>query len=125
MHRRKRNPGGCGPEDAPAQCRVAAHLRGRQRRKGIAWDRDNVIKCVAPGEDPRSTREGEPGEGKPVTTGADDGIEEAIKTVQQHRVRRLPVIDGHALVGMPNQSDIAKNHSEDRVGDLVKFISFD
>jgi CBS domain-containing protein len=36
----------------------------------------------------------------PETIGADDSIEEAIQTMKEHKVRRLPVIDGHELVGM-------------------------
>ena len=38
-------------------------------------------------------------------------------------VRRLPVIDGHDLVGMISQADIARNLPEDRVGELVGAIS--
>ena len=38
-------------------------------------------------------------------------------------VRRLPVIDGHDLVGMVSQADIARNLPEDKVGDLVEAIS--
>jgi CBS domain-containing protein len=51
-----------------------------------------------------------------VTVGADDSIEEAIRTMQDHQVRRLPVIDGHGLVGILTQADIAGNYPEDRVG---------
>ena len=94
------------------------------RLKGILTDRDIVIKCLAEGGDPRSATAGELGQGKPVTIGADDSIEEAIRTMQQHQVRRLPVIDGHDLVGMLSQADIARNYPEDRVGELVEFISY-
>ena len=95
------------------------------RLKGMISDRDIVLKAVAHGEDPGSVLAGSLGEGKPVTIGADDGIEEAIATMQEHQVRRLPVIDGRTLVGMLSQADIAKNYPEDRVGDLLKFISFE
>lgn len=44
--------------------------------------------------------------------------------MQQHQIRRLPVIDGHNLVGMLSQADIARNYPEDRVGELVEFISY-
>jgi hypothetical protein len=54
---------------------------------------------LAKGKDPSSTKVGELGEGKPVTIGADDSIEEALKTMSSHQVRRLPVIDGQKLVG--------------------------
>jgi CBS domain-containing protein len=94
------------------------------RLKGMLTDRDIVVKCLAEGGDPRSVTAGELGEGKPVTIGADDTIEEAIRTMQDHKVRRLPVIDGHQLVGILSQADIARNYPEERVGELVEFISY-
>jgi CBS domain-containing protein len=94
------------------------------RLKGMVTDRDIVVKCLAVGGDPRTVRSGELAEGKPVTIGADDSIEEAIRTMTQHQVRRLPVIDGHDLVGMLSQADIARNYPEDKVGQLVEFISY-
>jgi hypothetical protein len=36
---------------------------------------------------------------------------------------RLPVIDGHDLVRMISQADIAKNLPEDEIGQLVEAIS--
>lgn len=92
--------------------------------KGVLTDRDIVVKALAEGMEPTSTRAGALAEGKPVTIGADDSIEEAIRTMQEHKVRRLPVIDGHELVGMLAQADIARNFPEDRVGELVEFISY-
>jgi CBS domain-containing protein len=94
------------------------------RLKGMLTDRDIVVKCLAEGGDPRSAKAGDLAEGKPVTIGADDSIEEAIRTMQDHQVRRLPVIDGHKLVGVISQADIARNYPEDRVGELVAFISY-
>ena len=94
------------------------------RLKGMLTDRDIVVRCLAEGGDPKSTTAGDLAAGKPVTIGADDTIEEAIRTMQQHQVRRLPVIDGHNLVGMLSQADIARNYPEDRVGELVEFISY-
>jgi CBS domain-containing protein len=58
-----------------------------------------------------------------VTIGADDSIEEALRTMTDHGVRRLPVIDGHDLIGIVSQADIAKNLPDDKVADLVEAIS--
>jgi CBS domain-containing protein len=93
------------------------------RLKGMLTDRDIVVKVLAQGKDPGSTKAGELGDGKPVTIGADDSIELAIQTMADHQVRRLPVIDGHDLVGIVSQADIAKNADEDDVGKLVEAIS--
>jgi CBS domain-containing protein len=95
------------------------------RLKGMVTDRDIVIKCLAIGTDPRQVKAGQLAQGKPVTIGADDSVEEAIQTMTDHQVRRLPVIDGHDLVGMISQADIARSMPENRVGELVEIISFD
>jgi CBS domain-containing protein len=95
------------------------------RLKGMLTDRDIVVKALAQGKDPASTRAGElgVGDGKTVTIGADDSIEEALHTMSDHQVRRLPVIDGHRLVGIISQADIARNYDEEKVGELVEAIS--
>ena len=93
------------------------------RLKGMLTDRDIVVKVLAEGKDPASTTAGELGQGKPVTIGADDSIQLAIQTMADHKVRRLPVIDGHDLVGIVSQADIAKNAEDDDIGRLVEVIS--
>lgn len=93
------------------------------RLKGMLTDRDIVVKCIADGGDPTATTAGQLGQGKPVTIGADDDVSEALATMKAHQVRRLPVIDGHDLVGMLTQADVALNLPDDRVGDVVEYIS--
>jgi CBS domain-containing protein len=93
------------------------------RLKGMVTDRDIVVKVLAQGKDPDSVRAGELGEGKPVTIGADDSVEEAIRTMKDHKVRRLPVIDGHRLIGIVSQADVARSVDEEHVGELVEAIS--
>jgi len=93
------------------------------RLKGMLTDRDIVVKVLAQGKDPASTTAGDLGEGKPVTIGADDSIDEALKAMTEHKVRRLPVIDGHDLVGIVSQADLARQIDEEKVGDLVQAIS--
>jgi CBS domain-containing protein len=93
------------------------------RLAGMITDRDIVVKCLAEGGDPTSTRVADLAEGKPVTIGADDPVEEILRTMTQYGVRRLPVIDGHDLIGMVSQADVAKNLPDDHVADLVEAIS--
>ncbi|MEA2281852.1 MAG: hypothetical protein QOK21_2459 [Solirubrobacteraceae bacterium] len=95
------------------------------RLKGMLTDRDIVVKVLAQGKDPSSTQAGQLGQGdaKTVTIGADDPIDEALRTMIDHKVRRLPVIDGHDLVGIISQADIARNLDDGKTGDLVEAIS--
>jgi CBS domain-containing protein len=93
------------------------------RLAGMITDRDIVVKCIADGGDPSSVKVAELAEGKPVTIGADDPVEEILRTMTQYGVRRLPVIDGHDLIGIVSQADVAKNLPEQRIGDLVEAIS--
>ncbi|HEX3433325.1 MAG TPA: CBS domain-containing protein [Solirubrobacteraceae bacterium] len=58
-----------------------------------------------------------------VHGGADDSAEEALRTMSEHKVRRLPVIDGHELIGVISQGDLATELGPDRVGELVGAIS--
>ena len=95
------------------------------RLKGMLTDRDIVVKVLAEGKDPSSTKAGElgTGDGTVVTIGADDSVDEALATMSKNQVRRLPVIDGKKLVGIVSQADIARNIDEEKVGDLVEAIS--
>jgi CBS domain-containing protein len=93
------------------------------RLKGMLTDRDIVVKVIAEGRDPQACKAGELAQGKPVTIGADDSVEEALRTMTEYKVRRLPVIDGHDLIGMVSQADIATNIDDAQIGALVESIS--
>lgn len=93
------------------------------RLKGMITDRDIVVKVVAKGQNPANVTAGSLAQGKPTTVGADDSLDEAVRTMVQYKVRRLPVIDGHDLVGMLSQADLAKALPADKAGELVQGIS--
>ena len=96
----------------------------QERLQGMLTDRDIAVKVVAEGKDPKKTKVGDVAQGTEVVTiGADDSVEEALRTMKDHKVRRLPVIDGTSVVGMVSQADIATNLPDDKVGDLVEAIS--
>jgi CBS domain-containing protein len=94
-----------------------------ERLKGMLTDRDIVVKVLAEGKDPSDTKAGELAEGKPVTIGADDSAEEALRTMSEHKLRRLPVIDGHDLIGIVSQGDLAGELGREQVGELLETIS--
>ena len=94
------------------------------RLQGVITDRDIVVKVIAEGLDPSATKVSDlAGQGEVVTIGADDPVEEVTRTMKDHGVRRLPVIDGNELVGMVSQADIARALPDAKVGDLVGAIS--
>jgi CBS domain-containing protein len=93
------------------------------RLTGMITDRDIVVKVIAEGRDPSTTKVIDLVQGEAVTIGADDDVQEAIRTMKDHQLRRLPVIDGTDLVGMVSQADIARTAPDTQVGDLVEAIS--
>jgi CBS domain-containing protein len=94
------------------------------RLKGMLTDRDIVVKVVAAGKDPGSVTAGEiADQPEVVTIGADDSVDEALRTMTDHKVRRLPVIDGHRLIGVVSQADLATEIDSAKVGELVAAIS--
>jgi CBS domain-containing protein len=93
------------------------------RLKGMLTDRDIVVRCIAEGGDPQTATAGQLAQGKPVTIGADDPAEEALRTMAAHQVRRLPVIDGHDLVGMLAQADVARALPAEKVGAVLREVS--
>ncbi|WP_046776716.1 CBS domain-containing protein [Streptomyces yangpuensis] len=97
----------CGPDD---------------RLHGIITDRDIVIKCLAKGKDPSHMTAGQLAQGKPVTVDADAGADQVLATMQDHHIRRVPVIADHRLVGMISEADLARHLSDDQVGHFVETI---
>ncbi|MGW3247402.1 CBS domain-containing protein [Streptomyces sp. NPDC001070] len=97
----------CGPDD---------------RLHGIITDRDIVVKCLARGKDPKHMTAGELAQGKPVTIDADAAADKVLRTMQDHRIRRLPVVAEHRLVGMISEADLSRRLSEEQVGHLVEAV---
>ncbi|TDC84111.1 CBS domain-containing protein [Micromonospora sp. KC606] len=93
------------------------------RLRGMLTDRDIVVKVLAQGKDPVNVTAGELAQGAAVTIGADDDATEILRTMGKHKVRRLPVIDGHELVGIVAVADVARSLPERPVGDLIEALS--
>ena len=92
------------------------------RLKGMLTDRDIVVKVLAQGKDPNTCTAGELAQGKPVTIGADDDAEELVRTMSRHQVKRVPVIDGHRLVGIVTEADVAGEVRPELIVDLVRGV---
>jgi CBS domain-containing protein len=103
----------CGPDD---------------RLHGIITDRDTVVRCLAKGKDPRTMTAGQLEQGKPITIDADAEAEaeadtdEMLRAMEEHKIRRLPFIDNHRLVGMISEADLARRLPEGKVGHFVEMV---
>ncbi|MCS5733388.1 CBS domain-containing protein [Herbiconiux daphne] len=90
---------------------------------GVITDRDIVVGCVADGGDPESVLVADLADREPVTVDADDDVREALNAMQQHQVRRIPVLEAGRLVGIISQADIALSLSPTETGETVEEIS--
>ncbi|KOU57455.1 histidine kinase [Streptomyces sp. WM4235] len=93
------------------------------RLKGMLTDRDIVVNVLAAGKDPATVKAGDLAQGEAVTIGADDDAAEILRTMGLHQIRRLPVIDGHTLIGIVALADVARALPDMNVGDLLETIS--
>jgi CBS domain-containing protein len=89
------------------------------RLQGIITDRDIVVKCLAEGRDPKKTTAGDLAQGKPVwvDANADDG--DVLRLMEEHHIRRLPVIEDHQLIGMISEADLATHLPEAKVAEFA------
>ena len=91
---------------------------------GTVTDRDIVIRVVAEGKDPDSTSVREIASTQLVTIDPQQELDEALRLMAKHQVRRLPVVeeDGR-LVGVVAQADVAREGQDSKTGQVVEEIS--
>ena len=94
------------------------------RLTGMVTDRDIAIRVVAEGRDPQSTPVREVASKDLVTVDPQQDLDEALRLMAQHQVRRLPVVeeDGR-LVGVVAQADVARHGDDTKTGQVVQEIS--
>ena len=94
------------------------------RLTGMVTDRDIAIRVVAEGKDPQSTTVQEVASKNLVTLDPEQDLDEALRLMAQHQVRRLPVVeeDGR-LVGVVAQADVAREGDDTKTGQVVQEIS--
>jgi CBS domain-containing protein len=74
---------------------------------GIVTDRDIVVRGIASGKDPATTRLGEICSKDVTTMSSDTPVEEAVRLMRDRAIRRLPVVDGDRPVGVVSLGDLA------------------
>lgn len=94
------------------------------RLVGTLTDRDITTRVVAEGKDPRSVSVREIASTDLITVNPQQDLDEALRLMASHQVRRLPVVeeDGR-LVGIVAQADVAREANDKKTGELVEGIS--
>lgn len=93
-----------------------------ERLCGILTDRDIVVGCVALGHDPSRVTAGDLAQGTPRWIDANADISEVLREMQDHQIRRLPVIENKRLVGMISEADLARHLTEEQVGSWAEHV---
>jgi CBS domain-containing protein len=65
---------------------------------------------------------GQLAQGTPVTVDSAADVGEVLHIMEEHRIRRLPVIDSHRLVGMITEADLARHLPGQSVGQFVEAV---
>ena len=92
------------------------------RLVGMITDRDITTRVVAESAVPETTSVGDVYSRDLISVEPNSDLDEALRLMARHQVRRLPVVENDRLVGMVAQADIALKESE-RTGELVGAIS--
>jgi CBS domain-containing protein len=129
-----KNPKTCAPTDNVAQ---AAQLMksedvgpipivgANDKLEGIITDRDIVLKVVAEGRDPKTTKLADVMTTDLISCTVDGDIEEMLDLMEDNQVRRIPLVDANGrLVGIVSQADIATRLDDsEKTAELVEDIS--
>ncbi|WP_326821269.1 CBS domain-containing protein [Streptosporangium sp. NBC_01756] len=91
------------------------------RLKGIITDRDIVVKCVAAGKDPSQVTAGEMATGL-VWVPSNATVSEVLAKMEEHQIKRLPVIENNRIIGMISEADLARHLPDDQLADFVHRI---
>ncbi|MGY2063109.1 CBS domain-containing protein, partial [Nocardia gipuzkoensis] len=74
------------------------------------------------GGDPAQTSAGALAGGRLITVEGHTQIPDVLAIMENHRIRRLPVVDGNRLVGIITEADLARGLPEQEIGEFVEAV---
>jgi CBS domain-containing protein len=92
------------------------------RLHGMITDRDIVIKCIAEGRNPGDMRAGDLAQGAPRCVTADADVDHVLRTMSNHQIRRVPVLENQQMVGMISEADLARHLSDEQIAHFVTSV---
>jgi CBS domain-containing protein len=91
---------------------------------GVVTDRDIVCRVVAEGKNPIGHTAESCMTRDVVCVREDASLDEIISTMEEHQIRRVPVVrDGGLCTGIISQADLARTAPEHEVAELVCEVS--
>jgi CBS domain-containing protein len=91
---------------------------------GLVTDRDLVVRVLAERQNPLEVKVGDIATRSPVTVSPDMRLAEARELMEQHQIRRLPVLKGDQLVGILSIGDVSWADASTReVGEALRAVS--
>jgi len=91
---------------------------------GIITDRDITLRSIAEGKNISSIKVSSIMSSNPVTGNLNMDVHEATKLMAENQIRRLPIVENNAVVGMLSLGDLAVDPKfENEAGDALSQIS--
>jgi CBS domain-containing protein len=79
---------------------------------GLVTDRDIVVRVIAQGREPQTTKLGDVCSRDIESVGPDDDVDRVIDLVRKRSIRRVPVVDGGKPVGIVSIGDLAMERDQ-------------
>jgi CBS domain-containing protein len=99
-------------------------VQSDRRLVGVVTDRDIVCRAVADGKSSIDTTARECMSTPVVSVEADTDLEDALNVMEQHQIRRIPVVDRDGCCcGILSQADIAIAAPARETAELVREVS--
>ena len=91
---------------------------------GMITDRDLCCSVIADGLDPNTTTIASFVSAEPVSCREGENVEHCEQAMQEHQVRRMPIVDGEGcVIGIVSQADLALRCKPEEVSKTVAEIS--
>jgi CBS domain-containing protein len=109
---------------ATQDCGAIPVVEGGGKLVGIITDRDIVCRTLADGKDPFQMAAGDCMSMTVATVTPESSVEECARLMQQHQIRRVPVVDRNGrCCGMVAQADLARKAPERQTAQTVRQVS--
>lgn len=128
------NPSTVSPQDdiqkaarlmVECDCGALPVVGDDKRVVGMITDRDIVIRLIANGRNPLEAKVSDAMSSETRTALESDSIDQVFRTMREHQVRRIPVVnDQNEVIGIIAQADMAlETRNDEKVGETVEQIS--